>query len=159
MKSVHSSKCLWLNRLRVCCNLQIEMSYFTNNIKDNCTLINWGRVMHICASWLTWSVPSHYLNQCWNIVNCNLRNKHQWNLNRNSYIFIQENAFENVVWKMTAILSRPQCLNDKELDRYTLLGIRHFRERFRYHSPRKNFHRTRNSVTITVQTNLVRTLI
>ena len=26
-------------------------------------------------------------------------------------IFIQENAFENVVWKMAAILSRPQCVN------------------------------------------------
>ena len=53
--------------------------------------------------------PSHYLNQCWNIVNWALGNKLQWNLNRNLYIFIQENAFENVVWKMAAILSRPQC--------------------------------------------------
>ena len=26
--------------------------------------------------------------------------------------FIQENAFENVVWKMAAILYRPQCVND-----------------------------------------------
>ena len=25
--------------------------------------------------------------------------------------FIQENAFENVVWKMSAILSRPQCVD------------------------------------------------
>ena len=58
-------------------------------------------------------MPSHYLNQCWNIVNWTLRNKLQWNLNRNSYIFNQENAFENVVWKMVAILSRPQCVNDK----------------------------------------------
>ena len=48
--------------------------------------------------------------QCWNIVNWTLRNKLQWNFNRNSYIFIQENAFENVVWKMAAILSRPQCV-------------------------------------------------
>ena len=31
--------------------------------------------------------------------------------NQNSCIFIQGNAFENVVWKMTAILSRPQCVN------------------------------------------------
>ena len=36
------------------------------------------------------------------------RKKLQWNFNRNSYIFIQENAFENVVCKMTAILFRPQ---------------------------------------------------
>ena len=26
------------------------------------------------------------------------------------YIFIQENAFENIVWKMAAILSLPQCV-------------------------------------------------
>ena len=37
-------------------------------------------------------------------------NKLQWKFNRNSYIFIQENAFENVVWKMASILSRPQCV-------------------------------------------------
>ena len=36
------------------------------------------------------------------------------NLNRNSYIFIQENAFEIVVWKMAAILSRPQFVNNDE---------------------------------------------
>ena len=28
-----------------------------------------------------------------------------------SFIFIQENAYENVVWKRAAILSRPQCVN------------------------------------------------
>ena len=53
----------------------------------------------------------HYLNQCWNIVNWTLRNKLQWNLKQNSYIFIEENAFENVVWKMAAILSRSPCVN------------------------------------------------
>ena len=38
------------------------------------------------------------------------RNKLQWNINQNSYIFIQENPFENVVWKMVAIFSWPQCV-------------------------------------------------
>ena len=38
-------------------------------------------------------------------------NKLQWNFNRNSYIFIPENTFQNVVWKMAAILSGPQCVN------------------------------------------------
>ena len=33
------------------------------------------------------------------------------NLNRNLYIFIQENAFEYVLWKMAAILSWPQLVN------------------------------------------------
>ena len=55
-------------------------------------------------------VPSHYLNQGWNIVNWILRNKRHWNLNRNSCILIHENAFENVVWEMAAILSGPQCV-------------------------------------------------
>ena len=41
-------------------------------------------------------------------VNLTTGNIFQWNLDRNSYIFIHENAFGNVVWKMTAILSRPE---------------------------------------------------
>ena len=70
---------------------------------------------HYCfRQWLVaWPAPSHYLNQCWNIVYWTLRNKLRWNVNRNSYIFIQENAFQNVVWKMAAILSRSQCVNWK----------------------------------------------
>ena len=31
-------------------------------------------------------VPSHYLNQCWHIVNWTIRNKIQWNIDRNSII-------------------------------------------------------------------------
>ena len=59
--------------------------------------------------WLVaWPALSHYLNQCWNIVNWTPVHEIQWNLNPNSNIFIQENAFENVVWKMAAILSRHQ---------------------------------------------------
>ena len=41
--------------------------------------------------------PCHYLNQCWLIVNWTPGNKFQWNLNLNSLIFIQENAFEITV--------------------------------------------------------------
>ena len=84
------------------------------------------RVTHICVSKLTiigsdkwlvaWPAPSHYLNQCRYIVNWTLGNKLQWNLNRNANIFIQENAFETVVRKMAAILSRPQCVNHTPLD-------------------------------------------
>ena len=32
------------------------------------------------------------------------------NIDHNSYILIHENAFENVIWKMAATLSRPQCV-------------------------------------------------
>ena len=35
----------------------------------------------------------------------------QWNFNRNSYVFIHENAFENVACEMAGILSRPRCVN------------------------------------------------
>ena len=56
-------------------------------------------------------MPSHYLNQGWNIVNWTLKNKIQWNFNLYLNIFIQENAFENVVCEMAAILCRPQCVN------------------------------------------------
>ena len=54
--------------------------------------------------------PSHYLKQCWNIVNLTLRNKIQWNINRKSYLSIQGNALENVICQMSAILSQPQCV-------------------------------------------------
>ena len=67
---------------------------------------------HWFREWLvTWTAPSQYLSQCWNIVNCTLRNKLQRNLNQNSCIFIEENAFENVVWKMADMLSWPQCVD------------------------------------------------
>ena len=54
---------------------------------------------HICVNelgphwfrywFVTYLAPSHYLNQCWLIVNWTLGNKLQWR--------IQENAIENVV--------------------------------------------------------------
>ena len=56
-------------------------------------------------------MPGHYLNQCWLIVNCNLRNKFQWSINWNSHSFIQENAFENIVCEMGAILPRGRWVN------------------------------------------------
>ena len=65
-----------------------------------------GRGTHIwkCITRIViWTAPSHYLNHCWNIVNWTLGNKLQWNFNRNSNIFIQENALENVVCKMASI--------------------------------------------------------
>ena len=54
------------------------------------------RCIHV-PTWLlcnggffAWSAPSHYLNQCWSIVYLTLRNKIQWNTNRDSYTFIKE---------------------------------------------------------------------
>ena len=71
-------------------------------------------ITHFILWLVTWSVPSHYLNQCWNIANWTLRNKLQWNFDKNSYIFIQENAFENFC-KTAAILSWPRCVTALEL--------------------------------------------
>ena len=50
--------------------------------------------------------------QCWDIVNWTLGNKLQWNFNRNSYIFIQENAFENVACEMASICLGLNVLNE-----------------------------------------------
>ena len=54
--------------------------------------------------------PSHYLNQCWNIVNWNLRNRPQWNINRISYIFIQENLNAFQAGKLNFFGTRPNCV-------------------------------------------------
>ena len=84
-------------------------------------LTHWGRVMHICVGNLTVNGSDNglspgrrqaiNLNQCWDIINWTLRNKLQWNFNRNNHTFIQENVFESVVCEMAAIFSRPQYIN------------------------------------------------
>ena len=40
--------------------------------------------------------------------------KRQWNLTQTANLFSQENAFEENVWKMLAILYMPQCVKGKE---------------------------------------------
>ena len=47
------------------------------------------------------------------IVNWFLNNELQRNFNRNPYIFIQENAFENVVWKRRPFFIRAQCVKQE----------------------------------------------
>ena len=47
------------------------------------------------------------------------RNKLQLNFDKNSNIFVQENAFESVVCEVAAILSRPQCVNLDKLSHTT----------------------------------------
>ena len=74
-------------------------------------MTHWGRVTHICVSKLTIIGSDNGLSPgrrqaitCSNAVyifNWTLRNELQWNLNRNVYIFIQENVFETVVCEMT----------------------------------------------------------
>ena len=86
-------------------------------------LTHWGRVTLICVSRLdnpcfrlylvAYSGPSHYLNQWWHIVNYALRNTFWCNIIWNSKVFIQEDAFGNIVCEKVGILSRPQCVKGK----------------------------------------------
>ena len=88
-------------------------------------------VPHMCVSelgqhwfrqwFVAYSAPSHYLNQCWVIVNWTVRNKLQWNFNQNIKLFIHENASENIVCEMAAILSRVRWVNQS--DQWTLSDI------------------------------------
>ena len=83
-------------------------------------LIHWGRVTHIWAGNLAiigsdnGLSPGRHRAIIWTnagiLSTRQTGNKLQWNVNQNSEFFIQENAFEKVVWKMSAILSWPQCV-------------------------------------------------
>ena len=55
------------------------------------------------------SVKPLFESMLWHF-HCTLRNKLKWNFNRSPYIPMQENASENVVQKMAAILSRHRCV-------------------------------------------------
>ena len=86
-------------------------------------LTRWCRVMDICISKLTIISSDNSLSPgrrqaiIWTnagtlLIGRTLGKKLQWNLNQNSYIFIQESAVENVVRKLADILSRPKELNN-----------------------------------------------
>ena len=58
------------------------------------------------------SVPSHYLKQCWLIINWTLGNILQWKFNENTNSFVAyKSEFESVVCKIVAILSHLNVLN------------------------------------------------
>ena len=63
-----------------------------------------------------WSEPSHDLNQCCNIVDRTLRNKRQWNLNRNSHIFVQEMPLKKSFAKWRSFCLGPNLLGQKLLN-------------------------------------------
>ena len=86
-------------------------------VKMELCVTHWGRVTHICVGdyWLKNDLPPGRRQAIiWTnaeiVVIWNIKNKLQWNFNRNSHIFIQENTFETVVCGMAAILSRPHCV-------------------------------------------------
>ena len=89
----------------------LKLQTLFNSLRPSDAYMRWQTNHHWFRPWLVaWTAPSHDLNQRWNMVNETLTNKLQWDINRNSYIFIQENALENVVCEMASILSRPQCV-------------------------------------------------
>ena len=90
---------------------ELVFSLHLNSLRPSDAYMRQQSSQHWFRQWIVaWSAPSHYQNQCSDIVNWSLRNKLQWTFNHNSHIFIQDNAFENVVWKITAILPRSQCI-------------------------------------------------
>ena len=68
--------------------------------------------------------------QCWNIVNWTLENKIQWNFNRNSNIFIQENAFEILVCEMATICLGFNVSKQSSLFRWFEFGVSLHRRAF-----------------------------
>ena len=85
------------------------------------TLTHWSRATHICVSKLTiigsdnGLLPSQRQAIIWTYAGILLIRP--WGTNfsevliENWCIFVPENAFENAVCEMSAILSRPQCVN------------------------------------------------
>ena len=78
-----------------------------------------GRVTHICVSDLTIIGSDNGLSpdrrqaliwiNAWILLTGPFWDQFQWKFNRNSNIYIHENAFENV-GKMPSVSSRPQCV-------------------------------------------------
>ena len=55
---------------------------------------------------------SYYLNQQWRIIDLTPWNKFKWNFNQNTNIFMLENAFDDVVCNISAILSQPRRIKN-----------------------------------------------
>ena len=99
-------------------------------------------------------------------VNWTLRNKLQWNFNRYSNIFIEEITFENVVCKMSAIFSRPQCVKSKQKRYIMSVILFHFQNVGhktvkKFWLPERNFGCNKSYLrgqSITVKSTLVRVM-
>ena len=76
--------------------LTLEPHLYVNELGHH-----WSRLWLVACS-----APTYYLNQCWLIVNCLLRNKIRWNSNQHTKLFIHKNSFKSVVCEMAVILSR-----------------------------------------------------
>ena len=100
--------------------LKIIILKLLSHLPDANELTHWGRVTHICVSKLTSIGSDNGLSpgRRQAIIWTNARifsigplgTNFSENLIEIHIFFIQENAFENVVWKMASILSLPQCV-------------------------------------------------
>ena len=89
-------------------------------------LTHWGQVTHICVGKLTIIGSSNSLSPgqrqaiIWTNAAMLLTGPLETNLSEvsigSSNIFIQTNAFENVVREMASIFTRPQCVNLSQLN-------------------------------------------
>ena len=105
--------------IRYICNCSDQKGHIHRYTKQSamCSLHVWEATTSAFSLWITPQISMRaclyayslmHLNQCWNIVNLALRNKLIWNVNRNSYMFIREIAFETVVCEMAVIFDRSQ---------------------------------------------------
>ena len=87
-------------------------------------LTNWGWVTHVCISKLNiigsdnGLSPGQHQAIVWTNAGILLIQTLGTNFSeirkQNSYIFIQEKAFENVVCEMVPVLSQPQCVETRK---------------------------------------------
>ena len=85
--------------------MQLGMKSF-NSSPPNAAYMRLWIVSALAQIWLVaYLAPTHYLNQCLVIVNWAIGSKLQWNCTHNKTLFIYQNAPENIVCEMVAILS------------------------------------------------------
>ena len=124
----HHYACIYYSPFIVhnCMKMYSLEPFLINNFFIN--LIHWGWVMHICISKLTIIgsdndlSPGRHQAIIWINIGILLIGPLGTNsVKYKSNFFFQEKAFENVVRKLGAILSRPQCVN-VEILQFTCTG-------------------------------------
>ena len=73
-------------------------------------LTHWGPVTHICVGNLAAIDNCLSSGRCQAIIWTSAGILLTGNFNRNSYIFIQENAFESAAWQLGFIVQPPKCV-------------------------------------------------
>ena len=85
-----------------------------------------GLGQHWFRQWLVAnSMPSHYLNQCWAIINWTLREKLQWNFNWNTKLCIHDDVFQNVVSENGGHFVQGRWVNTLEHTSFVIWCIYH----------------------------------